>query len=195
MGKKLNAMSSDKNYDIAKNAFSEVKASEFVSIESDGTEAPLYFMQIISVNEDEMNLKIIANKMEKEKRFIRVCQMTELEHAKRHGMNRKVKIRKNEISRTFWIDLPQTRPRKHDIDLALYDVNNLDVPLPHTNILTLTAFENRPNENYKPNPIDLSTVFKVMNENEKTANIYWSCPVGSYGDISYKIVNDDDEKE
>merc|ERR1712228_800153 len=77
--------------------------------------------------------KIIANKMEKEKRFIRVCQMTEL--------------------------------------------------------------KNEPNENYKPNPIDISTVFKVKNKNEKTANIYWSSPTGSYGDISYKIVNDDDAKE
>merc|ERR1712228_640532 len=133
--------------------------------------------------------------MEKEKRFIRVCQMTELKNSKRHGIDKKIKIRKNEISRTLWIDLPQTRPRRHDIELALYDVTNLDAPLSNTNIIKLTVFKNEPNENYKPNPIDISTVFKVKNKNEKTANIYWSSPTGSYGDISYKIVNDDDAKE
>jgi len=46
------------------------------------------------------------------------------------------------------------------------------------------------NTNYKPNCIDLSTVLKRKDEKNKRFNIYWTIPPLSFGEISYKIVND-----
>ena len=50
------------------------------------------------------------------------------------------------------------------------------------------------NRNYKPNPIDISTIIKVKDEENDIVNIYWTTPSNSFGKISYKIIVNDEEK-
>eukprot|EP01084_Bolivina_argentea_P082340 149082_1 len=51
------------------------------------------------------------------------------------------------------------------------------------------------NTSYKPNCIDLTNLYQVPDEKNKTVNIYWSIPTGSFGDISYTVIHSTTRKE
>eukprot|EP01083_Nonionella_stella_P200845 735149_1 len=49
------------------------------------------------------------------------------------------------------------------------------------------------NTEYKPTCIDSGAVFQVKDDQNKQINIYWSIPPKSFGNISYKIVTNNEQ--
>eukprot|EP01084_Bolivina_argentea_P284313 487229_1 len=81
----------------------------------------------------------------------------------------KIIIKKKTNSRTENIDIEDDHDNTYH--LKLYDSAKSNVPLPRSNDVKLIVLKDEnefppSNANYKPNPIDLSTVIKVKNEDK-----------------------------
>eukprot|EP01083_Nonionella_stella_P278534 947209_1 len=148
---------------------------------------PTYFMQVTSVSEDVFHMDVLANVVSVDARRIFIKDMNRLKH------QRILKTKKEEISWEIDIEISWGKSYR----FALYESSQATEPIPYCTPLELTVLkdENQTppyNATYKPNCIDLSTVFQVKDKQNKWIHIYWTLPPKSFGNISYKIIKDND---
>ncbi len=157
----------------------------------------LYFMQITSINADDFHIELKSDSVAAKHRKFRIKEIALNE--KECVMNKKIIIPKKKYSGKANIDIDESQNGLYQ--LALCDMNNTNDPIPKSNqikFIILKDKNKRPpsNKQYKPNPIELSSLIKVKDEENDKINIYWSIPPQSFGAISYKIINNnDDEKD
>ena len=78
--------------------------------------------------------------------------------------------------------------------LGLFENGKSVHPVPNSNQITVSPSEGNIN-NMKPNCIDSKLVIMMKDEIKGFMYIYWSIPKNSFGDISYKVINDDTKEE
>ena len=81
---------------------------------------------------------------------------------------------------------------------AIFGRHGDDEPLPDSNSLRFKIIKDTEqlppsNVEYKPQPIDVSTVLKAKDTSNGAADVFWSIPLLSFGLISYRIVLEDVE--
>eukprot|EP01083_Nonionella_stella_P174827 607123_1 len=151
---------------------------------------PHYFMQIVSVDEDEFSIKLIPNKLDAKKRKFVIRDWIQSD------VKKQIKINKNKESGTTDIRIDDDHADVYQ--LALFHEKHNDQRIPNSNQIQFTILKDKnqyppANTTYKPNPIDLSTVLKVKDEANHKVHAYWSIPPKSFGDIAYQIVHDKDD--
>ena len=151
---------------------------------------PSYFMQIISVSEDDFCIRLIAQNINKLKprKFI-IKEIRNDDEVTMTDIPITIKKKKRFAKQDGNID------EDHDntYHLALYDAKHTDNLIPNANQLEFRVMRDESeyppsNTKYKPNPIDISTIIKCRDEENDEINIYWQIPSNSFGKISYKIV-------
>eukprot|EP01084_Bolivina_argentea_P073526 133424_1 len=157
---------------------------------------PSYFMQVTSIVTEGITVELIADKMDcKMDRRFRINEVADNDSALAK-ITKSITIYKNLINGKADIAIDD----KHDsmYHFALYDPKDTDIPLKNTSKLRLNILNKHEyppySNNYKPNPIDISTVFKVKNLTIGKCDIYWSVPSKSHGHIAYKIIHDTSEE-
>eukprot|EP01084_Bolivina_argentea_P268974 457004_1 len=110
----------------------------------------------------------------------------------------RVSFKKNEMKREIDIEI---KP-EHDAlyHLALYTNKGAHNPLPNSNQLRFEVLKHEErfpeiDGKYKPKCIDLSTVVKCKDTENNMLNIYWSVPTKSFGEISYRCIDDATKRE
>eukprot|EP01084_Bolivina_argentea_P160844 280063_1 len=159
-------------------------------------ETQTYFMQIVAIQQDTIHVYLVCDSINhKQDRKFRIND--------KNNVSQRIVIPKKRNSAGVEIHIDE----KHDAlyDLALYDIKNTDHPVPKSNQIKLIILKDKNdypplNKSYKPNCVDLETLFKVKDEKNNEINIYWSVPLKPYGNITYKIIKeniqyDDEIKE
>ena len=98
-------------------------------------------------------------------------------------------IKKNKLDGDHSVDFEEDHADDYEIDV--YDETGGMEPL--SNVLKLRKFAPNQDDDYKPEPIDISTMRKQLDSETDTVFLYWSVPETTFGDISYKVVRDDQE--
>ena len=146
-------------------------------------------MQITSISGDDIRLRLnaasaVPNKCKFKIKEIRTDNKEPLEDIT-------IAIKRNKSYVSSQIDIDEDH--EDDYHLVLCDAKNTDNIIPNTNELkfVLLRDENEyppKNINYKPKPIDTSTIMKVKDESNNKVFVYWTIPPQSFGDITYKII-------
>eukprot|EP01084_Bolivina_argentea_P010718 19980_1 len=151
---------------------------------------PLYFMQITSANGDNFHVVIIAHRMVNTDTELIIKEITNDKH-----FDSSIIIEANKQKTTLDINIGQSH--NNEYNLAIYDPINTKHPLPNTNqinLISMSINDYHSDNNYKPKPIDVSTILKAKDDINQRIYIYWSTPQQLHGAITYKICTDEDEK-
>ena len=157
------------------------------------SEIPSYFMQIISVSEEDFVVRLSAQNVDNDgnRKFI-IKEMRDDGKATIDVIPITVK------KKALFSEQDGNMDEDHDntYHLVLCDSKNRDKLITNSNELKFTVLINESeyppsNTNYKPNPIDTSTVIRCKDVNNEQVHIYWQVPSDSFGNISYKILYDD----
>eukprot|EP01083_Nonionella_stella_P200846 735150_1 len=151
-------------------------------------QVPKYFMQVTSVDEDVFHVNVVADVATDHKRKLFIKDMNHFENM------RQVIIKNGEISGGGDMDMHESETYR----LAIYASCQSAKPISDAK-LELTVLRERKeipptNTQYKPQCIDSEAVFQVKNEHSKQINIYWSIPPQSFGNVSYRIVTNNEHK-
>ncbi len=135
----------------------------------DGTRLP-YFLQIKKVTNDNTTMIYDIKEIESKKKY-------QNEELKYQGKKDQLKYLNDKHSDFYGI--------------AIYNqINNIS---PLTNVITLrkypfNTYPPLPNDNYKPQPIDIMSVRQIFDKKGKTLRLYWNIPQLTYGLIKYKVM-------
>eukprot|EP01084_Bolivina_argentea_P262045 443051_1 len=168
---------------------SQLKINKFSSHQN---QKPSYFMQITFVDDDEFHIEVLADQKCDYKRKLYIKDINN------NSIIAHVKIKKGMVSRGTDVDVAAEHSKVYY--LGLYEDEKANQPLPNSTQLQLVILPDKSmfppdNHDYKPNCIDLSTVFKIQTEETHAMDVYWSIPTESFGEIEYKIINDDTKEE
>ena len=167
-------------------------------IRKEWDDKPPYFMQITLVTAEDFTIRLIADNINTKKN--RKFKVKEIRNDDKETMDEvSITIKK----KAQFGETPVNIDEGHDniYKLVLCDGKNTDNLIPNVtgiNVSVLTKESEFPprNINYKPNPIDISTKIQVKDDENDCVKIYWQIPSNSFGEISYKILlNDDEEKK
>eukprot|EP01084_Bolivina_argentea_P288252 494728_1 len=152
---------------------------------------PSYFMQVLSVDEDEFVIQVTADTISDKKQKLVIREIG----SDNNGSSARVRIEKNQISATTYFDTDLDD--KHDgiYNLAIYDRKNNQEPLPNSTQIQVIILKDKTelpplNKNFRPNCIDLSTILKVKDDQYGNIYVYWSIPPKCFGNISYRVFNE-----
>ena len=150
-----------------------------------------YFLQIVEVTEDDFCIRLIADEVVRTHRKF-VINVTNNDQQ----VHESIKIRKLKEIEDKIIFIEDDHDNTYH--LVLCDPWNTDHIIPNTNKITFSVLTEsefpKNNRNYIPNPIDISTIIKVKDEENDKVKIYWSTPSNLFGKISYRILVNDEEK-
>eukprot|EP01084_Bolivina_argentea_P065680 119725_1 len=127
-------------------------------------------MQIIFVEIDYFEIRLVLDKVaDRNTRFY--IKQIDGKHP-----DEIIVIRKGEMSRGRDIEMDNSQKSYH---FALYDNKHVNKPLSDSNTIRVNVIRDKTqippiNRNYKPECIDLSTILKTINNENKEINIYWS---------------------
>eukprot|EP01083_Nonionella_stella_P009904 28345_1 len=153
-----------------------------------------YFMQVTSIRTDRIRIKIVSlamdNAMDHELRLIQM----ETNAIESMPVDITITIPKNATIATTEIKMDRVPPEA--FHLALFNHQNTDHPIPNSNELRFKMLRNKSeyppdNTKYQPKAVDTSTVFSVKDDQRKTVYIYWCVPAFAFGDVQYKLIEDD----
>eukprot|EP01084_Bolivina_argentea_P276736 472261_1 len=157
-----------------------------------------YFIQITSIDVDYVHIKLIVDTFEnKLKRTFRLKEIgqSNLSH---YSIDEPIEIDRNTNSKEVAMKIDGKQSKLYHI--GLFDPKNADDPLSGCNQIRFKISQDKNryppyNNNFKPNTVDISSLFAVQNSSDNTANIYWSAPNDLYGVISYQIVKNIENEE
>eukprot|EP01084_Bolivina_argentea_P256316 431507_1 len=160
----------------------------------DFQQMPAYFMQIVSVNQEYIEIEVTLNNMQKEKRtfFIKEC----IDNVDEYTIVQKFVVRNQQTC----VVIPMDEKHNELYNLGLYESKNANNILPNSTQISIRVLKDKnqippKNINYKPMCIDTTTVLTGMDNQSNKLNIYWQLPMDSFGDISYKIINDENKEQ
>eukprot|EP01083_Nonionella_stella_P087792 244380_1 len=148
-----------------------------------------YFMQVLSIKMDCIRIQIECD---------RINQKMDRRFRLKHIETTLLTIHKNTNIATITVPMDDVPPEIFHV--ALFDTKNTDDPIPNSNQIRLKLLRNKNkypphNTEYKPKPVDTSTVFSIRDEKSATVYIYWCVPSFSFGDITYKLIEDDGKED
>eukprot|EP01083_Nonionella_stella_P028845 79489_1 len=149
---------------------------------------PSYFIQIVAVNEEDFTLHLLSDCITSRKRRFQIKEIDPKDGTAIGDVDW-IPILKQKQSGTCEIDIDETHEAMHH--LAVFDREGTQV----SNVIQFERMKNEMNSHYKPNPIDLSTLLRVKDEDEKQIELYWDIPPKSFGKMRYKIIKNDNEDE
>eukprot|EP01084_Bolivina_argentea_P256314 431499_1 len=162
----------------------------------DVQQMPSLFIQIISLNHEYMEVVVTLNEIQKEKRtfFIKEC----IENMDESTIAQKCMVWVNQP--TYFVTIPMDEKHNELYNLGLYEDKNAKNILPNSTQISIRVLKDKnqippKNINYKPMCIDTTTVLTGMDNQSNKLNIYWQLPMDSFGDISYKIINDENKEQ
>eukprot|EP01083_Nonionella_stella_P147354 464795_1 len=146
-------------------------------------QAPKYFMEVTSVDEDIFHLNVVADA---EKDWSRKLFIKDMNHLENTGM---VIIRKGQISEGINMEIGAADTYR----FAIYATVESEEVISSAFQLELTVLKDEKempphNTQYRPKCVDSATVFQVKDSESKRINVYWSIPPKSFGNVSYRIV-------
>eukprot|EP01084_Bolivina_argentea_P077555 140708_1 len=160
----------------------------------DFAQMPSYFMQITAVDTEYIEIELTANEIQNNKRafFIK-----ENEDNVKEAIVHKIIIKKGE--RTGCVAVPIDNNHDELYRFCLYQSKQAKDFVSNSTKLEFRILKDKDqippqNVNYKPNSVDTSTVFKVVDVENNKLNVYWALPSKSFGDISYRIINNETGK-
>eukprot|EP01083_Nonionella_stella_P286766 976036_1 len=155
-----------------------------------------YFMQVTSIKMDRISIQIVSRTMNhKMDHRLRLKQVgINLKNATESTpVDTAIIFRKNTTIATTEVQMDGIPPK--GFHLALFDPKNTDDPIPDSNqlIFKLLPKSAHPplNSVYQPQAVDTSTIFCIRDAQSATVYIYWSVPSFSFGDVQYKLIEDD----
>eukprot|EP01084_Bolivina_argentea_P180738 312236_1 len=148
-----------------------------------------YFMQVTNINAKRFDLLLMSDAIDTKIRKFRIKEYG-LNHA--DCINKRIVIPKHKHYAHATVHINAKSDEFYS--LFLYDIDNTEAPLLRSNQIKLIISKNENeyppiNKNYKPDSINSKTILKVKDEENHRVNIYWLIPPKSYGNISYKIIN------
>eukprot|EP01084_Bolivina_argentea_P095647 171925_1 len=178
-----------KTKSISANSQQMVKTDQFANTHN---KIPCYFLQITHVDDISFRIEIIADKVHDKRRRLFIKELNPNNMTSSPNIETIIKINKQQISTHKDIDIDDEHAKMYQ--LALYSSKTETKPLPNATQIKLEIMKDEnefppENQNYVPNCIDLSTVFKVKCTKTEKINIYWTIPTKSFGEISYRIIN------
>eukprot|EP01083_Nonionella_stella_P225979 802966_1 len=156
-----------------------------------------YFMQVTSITSDYIRIYVLSSAIhDTMDQSIRLMQIKGVSQAKNEasesfGVNQRLIIKKNTDSVTTDIKIDGTQTKSYH--LALFDPKNTDNSLANSNQLKFEVSNHNNGDNYKPHPVDISSVFCVQSKSH--VNIFWSVPSFCLGNISYNVIITDHTDE
>ena len=162
----------------------------------------LHFIQLLSIDQSQMVINVSCSGTDKRlRRSYRIKEVNTNNKSSQIEVDSLVIIPEKEHSQNAKISINNTHDSLYE--LALFDPKNTDDPLSNCNNLNISIIKDRSkyppqNNEYRPELVDIKTVFAVKDEDQSSVNIYWSAPSFCVGDISYRIIkmnkDTDDEK-
>eukprot|EP01084_Bolivina_argentea_P253462 425744_1 len=150
---------------------------------------PSYFMQIISLDEEFIEIAITINQIQKHKKTFFIKDNNY--NISKSSIVQKITVGTGEIQGRSTISIDNN----HDdlYNLGLYETKTSKHVLPNSTIqFRMLSDKNQippRNDKYEPGEIDISTVFTSIDNKNKKLNVYWTLPPNVFGDISYEIIN------
>ena len=150
---------------------------------------PSMFLQVTSVQQDEFTVQLLSSS---------VCGKTRKYKVREIGggdVNEQVNVKKQQ--KTASVDVEIENDHGTEYKLAVFDLENGDDPLSNSTTIRFEIIKDadqRPpsNTEYKPEPIDITTVLKVKDDAQNSVLVFWSLPSRSFGKIAYRILIGDD---
>eukprot|EP01084_Bolivina_argentea_P021127 39246_1 len=155
---------------------------------------PEYFIQITAVDLDDFHVELTCYEFEtsKKKQKYFVKEITDDDNIDK--VESCMIIKPGEKSAGIDIDFDEDH--HSSFLLGLYKNKKVKHRLPNSNSVHLVMIKDDTkvppkNLSYKPDSIDCLTVIKCKDERKECVNIFWSIPSQIFGEISYKITNND----
>eukprot|EP01084_Bolivina_argentea_P270527 460024_1 len=146
-----------------------------------------FFLQVTSINEKHFHIELIADKIDnKMDRTFKIKEKTYYNDLAETEIEQTVTVKNGH--ETTGIDVEIKDSHSNEYHLALYEYESNITTVSNTNQIQLMLAPNKLNQNYKPKPIDVSSIFKVKDMSENVMHFYWAIPSQSYGSMSYKII-------
>eukprot|EP01084_Bolivina_argentea_P272522 464026_1 len=139
----------------------------------------LYFIQVTNIELDHVSVNVSIQDVTGMKLQPRL--VLKVSGISNNNISRKKVMMMNGKAN---VEMPIDAVQERFYHIALFDPINTDDAISNANQIRLHISNNKIN-NYKPNPVDATTVVCVKDEtNDKYAKIYWSIPSESFGKIS-----------
>eukprot|EP01084_Bolivina_argentea_P079433 144094_1 len=159
------------------------------------SELASYFLQVTSVDFDYFHIEIQTDKHCDKKRRLFIKEIDGTESTK---IESAFTIRKGQMSAGIDININDVHDKLYHF--ALYESKSAQTPLDNSNKVQLIVVKNENNlppinKYYKPKCIDVLSMLKAVDNENKKLNLYWSIPSQLFGDITYKIINNETKEE
>eukprot|EP01084_Bolivina_argentea_P305211 527250_1 len=173
---------------LAQNIFNEVTNKSRVKFVEKIKEAnPYYFMQLKSVNDKNFKILVSVNTISDKTQTLFVKAI----ESKNDDEIYSISIENGK--RVTSLDIDRKECDEFEIyKFVLYDSKSAENPLPNSCSMIECKIWNKIS---KPNVIDTLSVSKIINKQTNEINIYWATPPQSFGEISYKITQNNNEIE
>eukprot|EP01084_Bolivina_argentea_P298027 513508_1 len=146
-----------------------------------------YFIQITYVNTEYLEMQLVLTKTADRNQRFYIKEINETHDPEI------IVVRKGQISAIQYIEI---NDKDNSYHFALYNSKSSNKSLPESNEIRMNFVKDKKQfTNYKPKCIDLSTVVQSVDHENEHANIYWSAPFESFGNISYKIIKEKTKEE
>eukprot|EP01084_Bolivina_argentea_P021128 39247_1 len=156
---------------------------------------PEYFIQITSVDLADFHLELTLYETSKKKRKYFVKEITDDDNIDK--IESCIIIKPG--AKSAGVDVDFDEDHHSSFLLGLYKSKKVKHALPNSNSVHLIMVKDTQvpptNLSYKPDSIDCSTIIKCKDEREECLNIFWSIPSQIFGEISYKITNNDGKEK
>eukprot|EP01084_Bolivina_argentea_P183395 316464_1 len=171
-----------------------VDADQRHQIQKWGTK-PVFFMQVTSITIDYFHVELSST--DQMDRMLQIKNVQHEDDSKQIQINKRISFTANVETKHFDVDIDTKYNEIYN--LAIYDADDDKQPLSNTNSLQIILNKDKfeyplQNINYKPNVVKLSTIFQVKDVENDLVYFYWSVPSKSFGEISYKIIENENEE-
>ena len=148
---------------------------------------PSYFMQIMAIDAEDVRVHIAMNEIATKTQKVIIRELSN-----DAAISQAFRIQKGGC--TGGLDIRIGHNHAASYRLALFHRRDSVRPLPNSSIIHFEIEKNEQalpptNKEYRPQPIDVSSVLTVATTDK--VSFFWVAPSGCFGEISYRIANDD----